>query len=61
VIDLPSHKEWMDTMRDEMDLIARSEDWELIDLPSQCKSIRYKWVFNIKFGQIVRSIGSRPV
>ena len=47
-IDSPSHKEWMDAMRDEMDSMARNKVWELVDLPPQRKSIGNKWVFKIK-------------
>jgi len=32
-IDLPNHKEWLDSIRDEMDLMARNKIWELVDLP----------------------------
>jgi len=28
-------------MKDEMDLMARNKVWELVDLPPQCKSIRW--------------------
>jgi len=30
--DSPNHKEWMDAMKDEMDLMARNKVWELVDL-----------------------------
>ena len=42
-VDSPNHKEWMDTMEDEMDSMARSKVWELVDLPPQRKSIGNKW------------------
>jgi len=32
-IHSPSHKEWMDAMKDEMDLMIRNNAQELIDLP----------------------------
>ena len=35
-------------MKDEMDSMARSKVWELVDLPPQCKPIENKWVFKIK-------------
>ena len=47
-IDSPNHKEWMDSMKDEIDSMARNKVWELINLPPQRKSIGNKWVFKIK-------------
>jgi len=35
-------------IRDEIDLMARSKVWELVNLPFQRKSIRNKWVFKIR-------------
>jgi len=35
-------------MRDEMDSMMRNQVWELVNLPSQHKSIRNKWVLKIK-------------
>ena len=48
VVDSPSHKERMDTMRDEMDSMVRIKVWALVDLPPQHKFIGNKWVFKIK-------------
>ena len=45
----PNHKEWMDTMRDEMNSMARNKVWELVDFPPQRKSIENKWVFKLKY------------
>ena len=41
-VDSPKHKEWMDAIKDEMDSMVRNKVWELIDLPSQRKSIGNK-------------------
>jgi len=41
-VDSPNHKEWMDTMKDEMDSMARNKVMELVDLPPQRKSIGNK-------------------
>jgi len=38
----------MDTMKDEMDSMARNKVWELVDFSPQRKSIGNKWVFKIK-------------
>ena len=38
----------MDTMKDEMDSMARNKVWEFVDPPPQRKSIGNKWVFKIK-------------
>jgi len=40
-------QKWMDVMRDEMDFMMRNKIWELVDLPSQCKSFKNKWILKI--------------
>jgi len=47
-VDSPNYKEWMDAMKDEMDSMARNKVWKLVNLPSQRKSIKNKWIFKIK-------------
>jgi len=41
-VDSPNHEEWMDAIRDEMNSMVRNNIWELVDLPTQHKSIGNK-------------------
>jgi len=47
-VDSPNKKEWMDTMRDELDSMARNEVWDLVNLPPGRKATGNKWVFKVK-------------
>jgi len=51
----PTSHEWIVTMRDEMDSMAKNQVCELVDLPLGCKTIGNKWVLKIKC-KIDRSI-----
>ena len=47
-VDSRNRKELIDSIRDEMDSMARNKIWELVDPPPQWKSIGNKWVFKKK-------------
>ena len=44
----PTSHEWIVSMRDEMDSMAKNQVWELVSLPLGCKTIENKWVLKIK-------------
>lgn len=43
------HKEWMNAMEEEYDLIMDNDTWELIELPANKIHIGSKWLFKTKF------------
>ena len=47
-VDCPNHKEWMNSMKDEIDSMTTKKVWELVDLPPKRKFIGNEWVFKIK-------------
>jgi len=47
-INSPNNKERMDTIRVKMNFVMRNQVLEIIDFPSQHKSIRNKCIFEIK-------------
>lgn len=50
-------KEWLESMKEELESIERNQTWELTDLPQGRKAIGSKWVFKKKFddnGKVVR-------
>ncbi|GJY67067.1 ribonuclease H-like domain-containing protein [Tanacetum coccineum] len=40
---------WIDAMNQEMEALNGNKTWEIIDLPSNKKSIGSKWVFKVKY------------
>ena len=48
---------WNRAMKEEMEAIDRSQTWELVAPPSNCRPIGLKWIFKLKKsakGQILR-------
>ena len=39
---------WKEAIKSEIDFILHYHAWELVDLPSGCKSLSSKWVFKRK-------------
>ncbi|GJT24052.1 DNA polymerase zeta catalytic subunit-like protein [Tanacetum coccineum] len=39
---------WKEAIKSEMDSILQNHTWELLDLPSGCKPLGYKWIFEKK-------------
>ena len=39
---------WKETIKSKIDSISQNHTWELVDLPSRCKSLGYKWIFKRK-------------
>lgn len=48
ILALPNVNQWMSATKEEMNLMEKSQAWELVDLPSGRKSIENKWVLKIK-------------
>ena len=48
VVSSPNHKHWINTIKNEMDLMSRNNVYELVNLSTQRKSIRNKCIFKIK-------------
>ncbi|KAL0453668.1 UNVERIFIED_CONTAM: Retrovirus-related Pol polyprotein from transposon TNT 1-94 [Sesamum latifolium] len=44
----PNANEWITAMKDEMSSMAKNNVWELVDLLAGHKTIRNKWVLNVK-------------
>ena len=44
----PKAKEWFEAMKEEMNSMESKRVWDLVDLPPSRKTIRNKWVLNIK-------------
>lgn len=40
--------EWKQAMIDEMTSLRENNTWILVDRPSQCKTLKAKWIFNKK-------------
>ncbi|GKD28720.1 ribonuclease H-like domain-containing protein, partial [Tanacetum coccineum] len=40
---------WVDAMNLEMEVLNRNRTWDIVDLPSNRKSIESKWVFRVKY------------
>ena len=39
---------WKEAIKSEIDSILQNHTWELVDLPSRCKPLGYKWIFKRK-------------
>ena len=39
---------WKEAIKTELESILKNQTWELVDLPSGAKPIRYKWIFKRK-------------
>lgn len=44
----PAREEWMAAIREDLDSMAANNDWQLVDLPFDCKLITNKWALKIK-------------
>ncbi|GJR87318.1 retrovirus-related pol polyprotein from transposon TNT 1-94 [Tanacetum coccineum] len=40
--------QWKEAIKNEIDSILQNHTWELVDLPSGCKPLGYKWIFKKK-------------
>ncbi|KAL4342366.1 hypothetical protein GQ457_08G025750 [Hibiscus cannabinus] len=43
-----SDKKWMNTMKEELNMIEKNQTWELVDRPNHKKAIGVKWVYRTK-------------
>ena len=39
---------WKEAVGSEIESILQNHTWELVDLPSSCKPLGYKWIFKRK-------------
>ena len=39
---------WKEAVSSEIESILQNHTWELVDLPSSCKPLGYKWIFKRK-------------
>ncbi|KAL0367312.1 UNVERIFIED_CONTAM: Copia protein [Sesamum radiatum] len=44
----PNANEWITAMKEELSSMAKNNIWELVDLPTGCKTIGNKWVLKVK-------------
>ncbi|GAU34373.1 hypothetical protein TSUD_217130 [Trifolium subterraneum] len=47
-LDALSNKKWKQAMKEELCAIEKNQTWEIVELPSDKKSIAVKWVFKLK-------------
>ncbi|GJR08974.1 hypothetical protein Tco_0791626 [Tanacetum coccineum] len=40
--------QWKEAIKSEIDSILHNHEWELVDLPSGCKPLAYRWIFKKK-------------
>ncbi|GJU49499.1 retrovirus-related pol polyprotein from transposon TNT 1-94 [Tanacetum coccineum] len=48
-MDASKHSEWIDAMKDELEMIKKNNTWKLVDLPKGKNAIGVKWIYKIKF------------
>ncbi|GJR00274.1 retrovirus-related pol polyprotein from transposon TNT 1-94 [Tanacetum coccineum] len=41
-------QQWREAIKSEIDSILQNHTWELVDLPTGCKPLGYKWIFKKK-------------
>lgn len=49
--DATKEGKWREAMKHKIQSIEKNQTWELVDLPSQAKKIRVKWVYKTKLNR----------
>ena len=42
-------EEYINELKDEINVIKRYETWELVDFPISCDAIRVTWIYKLKY------------